>query len=154
MPLYADGLRKIRRNLEQVQAGERPRVVKIGFFTPEQIAQINKARTASKFLELDSVIVFHGSICNKSRCVNNPYTIDQVLEQIQSAFSENSVVDTSRPSIVLRNPNPRTGYEGRLVKDEVIFECTGRYPHAELHSVIPRGDGRPKGENAKGPLEE
>jgi len=70
-------------------------------------------------------------------------TIDEVLEQIQSAFAEASVVDVSRPSVVLRNPNERIDHNGKLVDDEVIFECTGRHPNADLYSVIPRGDGRP-----------
>ena len=43
---------------------------------------------------------------------------------------------------------------GNLVHDEAVFECTGRYPYADLYSVIPKGDGRPRLKKAKGPLEE
>jgi len=34
MPLYADGMKKIRRNLLQVQSGQKPWVAKVGFFPP------------------------------------------------------------------------------------------------------------------------
>jgi hypothetical protein len=154
LPLFADGPRKIRRNLIQVQSGEKPRAVKIGFFTPEQIVQINNARTALGFTALRPEILFHGSHLYNSRCVENGYTIDQVLEQIRSAFSDVSVIDSSTPSTVMCNPNGRKDHNGRLVNDEAVFECTARYPYAELFSVIPRGDGKPKPKNKKGPLEE
>jgi len=82
------------------------------------------------------------------------YSIDQVLEQIQSAFSDASVVDFSTSSSVMRNPNQRADHKGNLVNDEAVFECTSRYPYADLYSVIPRGDGRPGVRKEKGPLEE
>jgi hypothetical protein len=141
MPLYADGLRKIRRNLLQVQSGQKPWVAKVGFFTPEQIARINEARISMGFPALRPEILFHGSHLFKSRCVKNPYMIDQVLEQIQSALSGASVVDPSRPSVVIRNPNKRMDHNGMLVNDEAVFECSGRQPYADLYSVVPVGDG-------------
>jgi hypothetical protein len=141
MPLYADGLKKIRRNLLQAQSGQKPWVVKVGFFTPEQITQINEARTSMGFPALRPEILFHGSHLFKSRCVENPYTIDQVLVQIQSALSDASVVDPSRPSVVIRNPNKRMDHNGILVNDEAVFECSGREPFADLYSVFPNGDG-------------
>ena len=154
MPLYADGLRRIRHNLVQAQSGLRPRTVKIGFFTPEQLTQINEARAARGFLLLLPEIVFHGAHLYKSRCVRDGYTIDQVLEQIQSAFSDSSEVNFSASSSIMRNPNRRMDHNGNLVHDEAVFECTGRYPHADLFSVIPKGDGRPRLKKAKEPLEE
>ena len=152
MPLSDDGLLRIRDNLAQAQAGERPSAVKIGFFTPEQLAQINKVRTSKGFPALLPEIVFHGLHLYKSRCVEDGYTIRHILEQIQSAFSDASVVDFSARSSVLRNPNKRTDHNGNLVNDEAVFECTGRYPYADLFSVIPRGDGRPGLKKKKGPL--
>jgi len=150
MPLYADGLKKIRRNMIDAQNGRGPRLTKVGFFTPEQLLLINEARRSMGFSELEPVIVFHGAHLYNSRCVENGYTIDQVLVQIESAFSENSAVDSSRPSVVIRNPDKRTDDNGVQVNDEVVFECTGRHPYADLYSVIPRGDGRPKPKNKKG----
>ncbi len=141
MPLYADGLKKIRRNLLQVQAGQKPWVAKVGFFAAEQITTINEARIAMGFPALRPEILFHGSHLFDSRCVKNPYTIDQVLEQIRSAFSEFSVVDPSRPSVVIRNPNKRIDHNGIAVNDEAVFECSGRQPYADLYSVVPNGDG-------------
>jgi hypothetical protein len=154
LPLYADGLRKIRRNLTQVQSGVRPWVAKIGFFTPEQLIQINEARVSMGFPALLPEILFHGTHLYNSRCVGNGYSIDQVLEQIQSALSDAAVVDSSRSSLVLYNPNKRMNQDGMLVTDRAVFECTGRYPYADLYSVVPEGDGRVKPRKTKGPLEE
>jgi hypothetical protein len=78
LPLFADGLRKIRHNLTQVQSGERPKAVKVGFFTSEQIAQINEARTSRGFPALLPEIVFHGMHLFKSRCAKDGYSIDDV----------------------------------------------------------------------------
>lgn len=154
MPLYADGLKKIRRNLTLIQAGERLKVQRVGFFTTEQLTQINEARASIGLPALWSEIVFHGRHLYNSRCVGNGYTIDQVLEQIQSAFSDTAVLDFSSPSTVIRNPIKRIDQDGKLVNDEVVFECTARHPFADLFSVVPRGDGRPKPKKVKGPLEE
>jgi hypothetical protein len=154
LPLYADGLRKIRHNLVQAQSGLRPRAVKVGFFTAKQLIHINEARTSKGFPALLPEIVFHGAHLYRSRCVRDGYTIDQVLEQIQSAFSNSSEVDFSASSSILRNPNRRMDHNGKLVNDEAVFECTGRYLYADLFSVIPIGDGRPGLKKTKGPLEE
>jgi hypothetical protein len=144
LPLFADGLRKIRRNLTLAQSGQRPRAVKIGFFTAEQLTLINNARISMGFPALLPEIVFHGAHLFKSRCVRNGYTIDQVLEQVQSAFSDASEVYFSASSSLLRNPNKRRDHNGNLVNDEAVFECTSRFPYADLFSVIPKGDGKPK----------
>ena len=133
MPLYADGMKKIRRNLLQVQSGQKPWVAKVGFFTPDQITQINEARISMGFPALRPEILFHGSHLYQSRCVEDAYTIDQVLEEIESAFSADSVV--------IRNPNKRRDHNGMLVNDEAVFECSGRQPYADLYSVVPVGDG-------------
>jgi len=153
LPLFADGLRKIRRNLVQLQTGDRPKIVKIGFFTPGQLAQINQARASEGFRPLLPEIVFRGQHLYRSRCEGDGYTIDSVLEQIRSAYSDESIVEFSTGSSLLRNPNKRIDHNGYLVNDEAVFECTGRYPYADLLSVIPRGDGKRK-PIKKGPLEE
>lgn len=154
MPLNKDGLERIRYILTQIRDGKRFKVEVVGYFTPEQLAQINAARAAHKFSALSPEIKFQGKHLYKSRCVDNGYTIDQILDQIQSAFSDASIVNFSPPSSVLRNPNKRLDHAGILVNDEVVFECTGGFPYAYLFSVIPRGDGRLKAKKAKGPLEE
>lgn len=154
LPLFADGLRKIRLNLTLVQSGQRPKAVKIGFFTAEQLTLINEARTSKGFPALLPEIVFHGAHLYKSRCAKNGYSIDHVLEQIQSAFSDLSEINFSAPSSLLRNPYKRMDHNGNLVNDEAVFECTSRFPYADLFSVIPKGDGKPRPQKAKGPLEE
>jgi hypothetical protein len=154
MPLYASGLRKIRSNLLQIEAGQKPFIVAVGFFTPEQLCQINAARISSGFPALRPEIKFHGGHLYRSRCLKDSYTVDQVIEQIESAFSKESVVDSSRPSVVLYNPTPRMDREGNLVTDKVVFECTGMYPYALLYSVVPKGDGKKKPTKATGSLGE
>jgi hypothetical protein len=154
LPLFADGLRKIRRNLTQAQSGLRPRAVKIGFFTGEQLALINEAFISKGFPELLPEILFHGTHLFKSRCERDGYTIEHVLAQIQSAFSDESEIVLSASSTMIRNPHKRMDHNGNLVNDEAVFECTARRPYADLYSVIPRGDGKPRLQKAKGPLEE
>jgi hypothetical protein len=154
LPLFADGLRKIRRNLTLVESGQRPKTVKIGFFTAKQLSQINEAGILRGFPGLRPEILFHGTHLYKSRFLRDAYSIEEILEQIQSALSEASEVVPSASSTVIRNPNERRDRHGNSINDEAVFECTGRYPYAELYSVIPRGDGKRRPRNAKGSLEE
>lgn len=154
MPLYADGRKKVRNNLAAIQAGEKPKLVKIGYFTREQITGINEIRCTRNLPPLLSEIVFRGSHLYRSRCVKDGYSIDHVLDQIENALSEGSEVDSLTTSTVLRNSFRRTDHKGNQVTDEAVFECTARYPYAELFSVIPKGDGRPRSGKAKGPLDE
>ena len=154
MPLFADGLRRIRRNLVQIQSGQRPKLEKVAFFTSQQLKQINLVRAAMGFPPLLPEIVFHGTHLYRSRCERDGYSIDQVLVQIESAFSETSILHFSRASSVMSNPITRIDHNERVVKDEVVFECTARHPYADLYSVIPKGDGRPNLQKTKRPLEE
>jgi hypothetical protein len=142
LPLYADGLRKIRRNLVQIESGLKPRYIKIGYFSAEQLKQINEARLSRGFQALRPEIVFQGNHLFQSRCVRDGYTIRELLNQIESAFSDASQIDFSPPVSVLRNPEKRKDQNGNLVNDEAVFECTGRHPYADLFSVIPKGDGK------------
>jgi hypothetical protein len=147
MILFADGLKKIRRNLEEAHAGLRPKAVGIGKFTLEELKQINSVRTARGFSPLQPKVIFHGFHLYKSRCVENDYTIEQVMIQIASALCEASLLEPSHASLVLRNPNGRIDEAGKFVHDEAVFECTGHFPFADLFSVIPRGDGKTKAKN-------
>jgi hypothetical protein len=127
-----------------MHAGRRPKAVGIGKFTEEELKQINGARTAKGFSPLQPKVIFHGAHPYKSRCVENGYSIDHVMIQIESALCEASLLEPSHVSLVLRNPNGRTDEGGKCVHDEAVFECTGRFPFADLFSVIPRGDGKIK----------
>jgi len=154
LPLFADGLKKIRKNLETVQSGQRPKLVRVGFFTREQIEKINLDRQSKGHPPLEPEIVFHGRHLYESRCVRNGYGIEEVLCQIESAFSTDSIANFLPPSSTLSNPKKREDRRGNQVNDEAVFECTSRHPYADLFSVIPRGDGRPQELKAKRPLEE
>jgi hypothetical protein len=142
MPLFADGLKKIRRNLVLLAAGQRPAYVRIGYFTAEQVNQINRERSKAGFVALNAVIVFQGKHLYESRIVSDGYSVEEVLEQIQSAFVQDAELNFQPPSSVMRNAVKRKDRRGFMVNDEVIFECTSRHPFAALFSVIPRGDGK------------
>jgi hypothetical protein len=141
LPLFADGLKKIRNNLAQLEAGERPKLVKIGTFTPDQLRTINEARQREGLAPVDAVVLFRGKHLYNSRYLRDGYSIEEILEQIQSAFSEHSEV-TCEVSTVLRNAKVRIDAQGMEVNDEAVFECTQQHPFPELWSVIPKGDGK------------
>lgn len=141
MPLFADGLKKIRKNLTSLHAGERPKMENIGKFTPEQLKQINDLRVEDGLEPIADVIVFIGKHLYNSRCVGDGYSIEEVIVQVQSAFSSESVV-RCEPNTVLANPVHREDGKGNTIQDEAVFECTQRHPFPELWSVIPKGDGR------------
>ena len=141
MPLFADGLKKIRNNLLQIEAGERPKRVRIGVFTGTQLMLINEKRELQELQPIEGVIVFVGRHLHKSRCVNDAYSIEEVIEQIQCAFSEDSIVDCERGTALVSSKD-RIDKAGNRIRDEAVFECTQKYPSPELWSVIPRGDGK------------
>jgi hypothetical protein len=153
VPLFADGIRKIRKSLELVAAGKKSPYVKIGAFTPDQLGSINAMRKEDEMEPIEAIIVCDGKHLYKSRCVKDGYSIDDVVEEIALAFE--LAIEAARGgwSTVLRNPGTRIGKEGHIIKDELVFECHQKHPNAALFSVIPRGDGRGP-EQKKRPLEE
>jgi hypothetical protein len=143
LPLFADGLKKIRANLLRIGAGEtRPPLIRIGYFSPEQLAELNQLRLKNNLPQLNGEIVFRGTHLHQSRCVRDGYTLDEILEQIQAAVTVESTVHYTVKLTALRSRQQRTDRKGALVVDEAVFECTVRHPRAELFSVIPRGDGK------------
>jgi hypothetical protein len=145
MPLNDGAVHLIRANLEQVRNGRRPRVVVIGKLTKVQLDGINKERSGRNLPPINEEVVFLGRHIYDSRIVRDGYTIDDVLEQITSSMDTTSIVRPSPKMTVIENPRPRLDRYGNTVKDQAIFECTGRFPRAELYSVIPTGDNaRPK----------
>lgn len=141
MPLFADGLKKIRLNLHRIAAGERPKVVKIGVFTEAQLDQINEKRKEIDLKPIKAVILFFGRHLYQSRCKSDGYTIEDVLVQIESAFSVDSLVDCERGTALV-SQRDRDDRNGKKIRDEAVFECTQRHPNPELYSIIPRGDGK------------
>ena len=60
--------------------------VEIGVLSEDQLIQINDFRSASGFPPIIATVVFIGKHIYKSRVVGDGYTIDDVLEQIESAM--------------------------------------------------------------------
>ena len=146
MPLFADGLKKIRANLRRIHAGDiKPPLVKIGRFTTDQLAMLNQLRHEKNFSALNGDSVFRGKHLYNSRCTEDGYSIEEVLEQITSAIGGTATVHYTAKFTALRSAQRRTDRSGVAVVDEAVFECTSRYPSAELLSVIPRGDGKKSG---------
>jgi hypothetical protein len=142
LPLFADGARKIRQNLQRASRGERPGLVGIGYLTEEQLTLLNLERARIGFPALKGQVIFRGTHVYESRCVRDGYTVEEVIFQIQEAFSLEATVHYTGGPTSLRSVKTRQGQGGTLIRDEVVFECTSKYPKAELFSVIPRGDGK------------
>jgi hypothetical protein len=139
MPLFENALDTIRANLEALDRKERVRLVSIGTLTDSQLAAINGYRDNHGLPPISGEIVFIGSHIHKRRIVEDGYTIEDVLDQIISAFDPNSTVINGKMSAI-KNPTERADRYGNQVRDEVVFECSTKHPRAELFSVVARGD--------------
>ena len=51
-----------------------------------------------------------------------------------------AVVLETATMTAIENRVARVDGNGNLVRDEIIFECSARYPRPELFSVVPNGD--------------
>lgn len=152
MPLFADGLKKIRRSMEMAATGQRSRYQKVGVLTPDQLTAINEVRTSEGHPALEAVIVCNGKHLYDSRCVKDGYSIDEVIAQIDTAFRlvKN---DCGRRgwATVLRSDEQPANEGGYRITYEIVFECTSTHPNAGIFSVIPRGDGKGPSTKAKPP---
>lgn len=140
VPLYDDALDRIRFNLTRIQAGERAPLTEIGYLTDLQFEQINisRAKFDLHLLEQNEIIITGRHLYNsRSR---DGYTIDDIIDQIVSALSVNSIVDVTADWSRIDNPIPRPDRYGNTINDRGVFEMTAKKPRAELFSVIPRGD--------------
>lgn len=141
MPLHHNGRDILRASLETLKEGERPLVVTIGTLTNDQHAAINAYRTKHGLPPLVSPeIVFLGRHLYNSRAVKDGYTIDDILDMIESALADTAGVIASHKMTALRSIRSRPDQYGNHVTDEAVFELTQRRPKAELYSVIPKGD--------------
>lgn len=123
-----------------IASGERAPVIEIGALTHAQFTIVNSARTALGLPEIrENAIVFLGRHLFNSRAADG-YTIDDMIEQIESSLDENSVVLIQPRMTAMENPNRRADQYGNSVNDRAIFEATARKPRIELFSVIPKGD--------------
>lgn len=142
MPLYPNGLELIRANLEALQRGERVHAVAIGTLTAAQLAGINcgRVKEPNPLPPIIAEVLFIGGHVYKSRVIRDGYSIDEVIEQIESAMGEASVYIETHTMTAIQNPTARADRYGNQVKDRAIFECTTKHPRPELFSVMPKGD--------------
>lgn len=97
MPLSDGALALIRANLEAVQKGNRARPVVIGSLTDPQLAAINDERRARGYPTIVAEVVFMGCHVYASRIERDGYTIDDVLDQIATAWMPPPWCYTARP---------------------------------------------------------
>ena len=140
MPLNANSTSLIRANLQLIASGERAKVVSIGTLTEQQHHAVNGHRKQEGLPPLENPeILFLGRHLYNSRSADG-YTIDDMIAQIESGLSAESVVVPTQKLTGLRNPTARADGYGYYVHDVVVLELTARRPKAELFSAIPRGD--------------
>lgn len=140
MPVYADAEDKIRFNLNRIERGEHAPLISIGFLTDIQFNKLNSDRAALHLHLLEeNEIVFIGRHVFNSRAKDG-YTVDDIIDQIFSALSDQSVVNISPTWSRIDNLTPRPDRYGNNVMDRGVFEMTAKKPRAELFSVMPKGD--------------
>jgi hypothetical protein len=105
-----------------------------------QIEAVNAQQAAEDLpLSIDEV-VFVGRHIYQRRILEDGYMIDDVIDQIESALSEGSVVIANDYMTAIKNPEARADRLGNLVHDEVILECSKYRPNPDIYSVMPKGD--------------
>jgi hypothetical protein len=142
MPLYENAASLIRANLETIQSGRKVKAVAIGTLTDVQLEAVNRNRLAhnASLPLIVAEVVFIGAHVYRSRIERDNYTINDVVEQIVSAMSQDSALVGKLPMQAIENPTPRADRLGNTIHDRAVFECMSRHPRPELYSVIPKGD--------------
>jgi hypothetical protein len=102
---------------------------------------VNAQREEEELPPVFAEVLFDGRHLYNSRCVEDGYSIDEVLEMISIAFSDASDVAPGWATVLISSAT-RVNKDGRTIRDEAVFECHGKKPHPELLSVVPRGDGK------------
>ena len=149
MGLNQDAENLIRSNLElaakwfSLERTARPRqpIVQIGELSEAQLITINQQRQEEELPPVVASVLFDGRHMYQSRCIEDGYTVDEVIEMTSLAFNDGAHVAPGW-STVLVSPKTRVNNAGRSIRDEAVFECHGRLPHPELRTVIPMGDGK------------
>jgi hypothetical protein len=149
VPLYPNAKDLIRKNLEALGAGQRVPRVAVGMVTKAQIEAVNAQQTAEELALSINEVVFVGRHIHKRRILEEGYTVDDVIDQIESAMDEGSEVIANEYMTAIKNPVARADRLGNLVHDEAILECSRYRPNPDIFSVIPKGD-KIKPKKAKG----
>ena len=140
MPLNPDAEKLIRKHLKKARNGKRTGPVSIGTLTDKQLADLNAERHKRNLEPMVNDVKFTGRHIHDRRVVVDGYSTTDVITQIKSAMAIDSVIKTTPKMTVLQSIRDREDGFGNVVRDEVVLECTGRFPHPELYSVIPKGD--------------
>ena len=140
MPLFDGAHALIRANLEELQKGNRVRLVTIGTLTDLQLDAINQERKVSGYPLIVAEVVFVGRHIYESRLVRDGYMREDVIDQITSGMDAAAMVLKTHAMTAMENPNLRADRYGNLVRDRVVLECSARHPRPELFSVVPKGD--------------
>lgn len=133
----------IEHNLRRLESGSKASRVIVGSLTLNQLTALNKKRDALDLPLITGEMYFIGSHLYSSRCIKDNYSVEDVLCQLKSAISENSIIqmNNSGTSTVLQSTSYRIDvYGNNNIIDEVVFECTRANPKIEIYSVIPKGD--------------
>ena len=147
MPLFDNAPALLRRQLEEIQKGNRVKAVVVGNLSPAQLAVINEERAREGYPPIIAEVLFLGTHIYRSRVIGDGYNTEDVVDQIVSAMSETAQVIANPKMTTMQNRIPRADRYGNAVCDMVVFECTARHPRPELYSVIPKGDAKkPKGQ--------
>lgn len=150
MPVNADLIYAICAHLERIKNGQKPRMMDIGEFTPAQFALINQERQKHELPTLGSaVITYHGNHHFRRRCLDDGYKIPDLAEQLRAGLSATATVLVGPRITSLKSTVGRADGYGNIVLDEVVLECTLRYPKAEAYSVSPKGDKGGPNKNKK-----
>ena len=119
MPLFKNAAQLIRSNLEEISAGKRVRRAEIGALSEDHLAQINAFRFANGFPPIIATVVFIGKHIHKGRIVRDGYTVDDILDQIESAMQPCAELQLTETGTALQNPNRRADRYGNSVRDRM-----------------------------------
>jgi len=97
LPLSEEAPALIRANPEELQNGNRVRLVVIGTLTDAQLEAINQDRHAHGYPPIVAEVVFVGRHIYESRIVRDSYTVDDALDQIANGMRSDSVCSTLPP---------------------------------------------------------
>ncbi|WP_204526586.1 hypothetical protein [Cronobacter sakazakii] len=139
VPLYDNAKPTLRAHIEAIQRGEKVPVIVIGELTEEQFNEIRKMQLEKELPLLESKEILYLGKHNYNSRTKDGYCIEDIILQIESALSPDSIVNATRGTI-LENPHPRIDGYGNAVNDRAVLEMTSRRPKTELFSVMPKGD--------------
>jgi hypothetical protein len=116
------------------------RSVAIGTLTEAQLEAINEQRREDDLPAIVAEVLFVGGHVYRSRVIKDGYEITDIVDEVESALSESSVVIYTPYMTAVQNPIARADRLGNQVNDRAIFECTKYRPNPELFSTQPKGD--------------